>query len=84
MADERMAILRNLNLIGDWPPIQHVPILESRIRIFEQYPDVNSLLSYAHGPSLNAFVREGVVFKSWDARPISFKVINNRYLLAEK
>jgi hypothetical protein len=34
----------------------------------------------ADGPSLNAKMREGIVFKSSDGQ-FSFKVINNKWLL---
>jgi hypothetical protein len=39
------------------------------------------------GPSLNAQIREGLVFKSTslvNGETVSFKVINNKYLLKEK
>lgn len=69
------------------PGIQEVPVLERGFRVFEVYDTVDKLLAYSDGPSLNASVREGLVFKSSNRINhdiVSFKVINNNYLLKEK
>ena len=59
---------------------EHVPIID-----VGHLPacDIDGLLNYADGKSLNHTVREGVVFKSIDGG-FSFKVINNKFLLSEK
>lgn len=59
---------------------EHVPIID-----VGHLPsgDIDGLLKYADGPSLNHPVREGVVFKRIDGQ-FSFKVINNKFLLSEK
>lgn len=69
--------------------IRHVPILDSNIRIFDLYKDMDTMLMMACGLSyLNPKAkREGIVLKSniLDAHNdiISFKVISNEYLLSE-
>ena len=68
--------------------IKHVPIVEKCIKIFEKTKTMEALLDYAKGPSLlNAqATREGLVFKSVgiiEDTTISFKVVNNEYLLNE-
>jgi len=59
---------------------EHVPIID-----VGHLPscDIDGLLKYACGWSLNHPVREGVVFKRIDGQ-FSFKVINNKFLLSEK
>lgn len=65
-----------------------VPVLEPAFWVFKHYPTMADLLWYAgSGSSLNASIREGLVFKA--TQPIngevpSFKAINNAYLLKEK
>jgi RNA ligase (TIGR02306 family) len=44
------------------------------------FENINELLEYANGKSLNSDIREGIVFKSMDSK-LSFKVISNQYLL---
>ena len=66
--------------------IKHVPVLNERIKIFEICSSMDTLLYYAEGQSrLNKSIeREGIVFKSnelVDGQVLSFKVINNDYLL---
>jgi RNA ligase (TIGR02306 family) len=64
--------------------IKHVPILSKNERIFKKYDTIDKLLEYADGPSLNPNNRrEGIVCKSVNESKerISFKVINNKYLL---
>ena len=45
--------------------------------------DMDSLIAFADGKSINAKHREGLVFKDMDSN-FSFKVISNKYLLKEK
>ena len=83
----RYQALAFLNGIPGDEPIAHVPVLAMRTRIFVECPDIPSLLNYVDGPSLHAPVREGVVFKSLEmieGQLVSFKAINNKYLLSEK
>ena len=61
--------------------IIHVPLLYMNVSLQElKITDMNLLLDFAKGPSLNAAMREGVVFKRMDGN-FSFKVINNDWLL---
>lgn len=67
--------------------ICHVPIIEEAISIFDVCPTMNDILEYVKGKSVYnpQSEREGIVFKSRkkiDGEIISFKVINNDYLLA--
>ncbi len=64
--------------------IQHIPVLYRNVSL-EQLGirNVTNLLDFAHGPSINNPVREGIVFKREDGR-FSFKVINNAFLANEK
>lgn len=83
---ERQVVLAQLSRLPG-PFITQVPLLSSRVRIFVEMPNIDKLLEYVDGPSLNAPVREGVVFKSLglvDGQLVSFKCINNKYLLKEK
>jgi len=48
-----------------------------------QFPTMRDILAFANGPSLYHEMREGVVFKRMDGA-LSFKVISNDFLLAEK
>lgn len=62
--------------------LEQVPILEE----YMQLPTtVSEILQMAKGPSVysNQSVREGDVYRSVDSPRISFKVINNDYLLKE-
>lgn len=60
--------------------LQEVPYLET-VRLSNM--DLESLLQYAEGPSLNNPVREGVVFKRRDGK-FSFKAISNKFLLGDE
>lgn len=67
----------------------HVPIIEKKINIFQHCKDIESLLEYANYKSYVNFKRqrEGIVFKSLmpvSGQIISFKVVNNEYLLKEE
>lgn len=76
-ADRMEAIqkLRNLGYTGDIAPTFGVGPLESS--------NIEDLLKMADGPSINAKVREGLVFKRTDGQ-FSFKAISQKFLLNEK
>jgi RNA ligase (TIGR02306 family) len=84
---ERYELLGKISEMN--PLIEHVPILEQELYVFDKFKDIDSLLKYAEGnSSLNKNKkREGLVFKSnllWSGQVISFKAINNQYLLKEE
>lgn len=85
--NERYELLNKINEIN--PLIEQVPIIEENFFVFDKFKDVESLVKYAEGNSaLNKNKkREGLVFKSnllWSGQIISFKAINNQYLLKEE
>lgn len=66
--------------------LEHVPIIEENFAVFEQFNDIKLILEYASGNSMinKDKMREGLVFKSnllYNGQIISFKAINNQYLL---
>lgn len=78
----RAMTVRQLKDLG--ANISHVPVLHERVSLYNLYvKNIDDLLAYADGPSLNNPVREGLVFKSHD-RDFSFKVISNKYLLKQE
>lgn len=86
---DRMMVIDRINQYlsthGITDTVKMVPVVETIS--LARFADLNEVLAYADGPSLNPGVnREGVVFKkSSGGYPItgcqSFKVISNRYLL---
>lgn len=61
--------------------LQHVPVLCTNATLEDiGVTDLESILKFAEGPSLNHKIREGVVFKRVDGQ-FSFKVISNLFLL---
>jgi RNA ligase (TIGR02306 family) len=80
---ERLSLIKTMNN----PKIKHIPILNPNIKIFQVCKTMDELLDYAKGKSfLNPNTeREGLVFKSVilddNSQAISFKVVNNDYLL---
>lgn len=72
---ERMEIVKQLGL-------EHTQVLHENVTFSDLgINDMNDLLEFAEGPSLNPSVsREGVVFKSMDGK-FMFKSISNSYLL---
>jgi RNA ligase (TIGR02306 family) len=61
--------------------LKQVPILHESITLRELGLDtIEKVLAFAEGPSLNAKLREGLVFKAIDGS-CSFKAIANSYLL---
>ena len=64
--------------------VAHAPIIHADISLRELgITNVDELLAYAEGPSINNPVREGLVFKRLDGQ-FSFKAISNAYLAKEK
>lgn len=75
-SDNRQAIVKYLGL-------QHAPIL-GRVNTDDEY-SVQKLLEIAKGTSvINGSVREGLVFQKVDDPSVSFKAINNDWLLANE
>jgi len=73
-AKERMKIIDSI------PGLKSVPILFESVKALSIWNNMDTILAFSDGTSLNASVREGVVFKSIDGNT-SFKVLNNQYLL---
>jgi len=63
--------------------LEHVKVIET-CKIFEKLKSVDDFVNYAIGTTDKGLPREGVVFKRIDNGFISFKAINNEYLLKEK
>ena len=62
--------------------IQGVPVLGEPVKVFKEFKTVNDFLTHAEGKSINAKIREGVVWKSVGITPpVSFKAISNEFLL---
>ncbi len=84
--DERKAFYAD-NL--DNGKIKHIPILDHEIKIFQIADTMEKALEYAKGKMKEnpEKEREGVIFKSHtihNGNTISFKIINNDYLLKEE
>ncbi len=63
--------------------IEHVPVLHNNVTLSELgIHNMEDLLNFAVGPSMNNPVREGLVFKAMDGTH-QFKAISNEYLLDE-
>lgn len=71
--DERRGVCE---IIG----LEQVKILKSNWKVFKDLTTLDAFLSYVEGKTDNGHEREGVVFKSYDGQ-VSFKCINNKYLL---
>lgn len=69
-----------LNTYGE---LNHVPILEYKSLRQLGITNIDELITYADGPSINHKNREGLVFKAMDS-DFTFKIISNKYLLKEK
>lgn len=63
--------------------IPHVEVLAEAMDVFQEYPDVDSLLAFAEGKTAAGHEREGLVFKTVDEPFLSFKAVSNRYLLKQ-
>lgn len=87
--EERKKIFDELNSLAKNRKLDHVPVLLTDFMIFQHCDTMEKILEFANGPSMNAKrIREGIVCKSkkrFDSMgnpfTISFKVINNAYLL---
>lgn len=80
---QRLAFLEDI-LIALGANLEHTPIWDLRTYVASRFDNVEALLNYATGPSLNPAVkREGLVFKSYDSQ-FSFKAISNEWLLKNK
>ena len=68
--------------------LMNVPVLGFGFETLSKFKSLDELLAYAEGSSLNPRSRrEGLVFKSFErinGEIISFKVLNNIYLLKQK
>lgn len=58
--------------------LTHAPVIEQALAFTMTMEEA---LAYADGPSINAKLREGVVFKNLDDPSKSFKVISNAWLM---
>ena len=79
---ERDSILEEIGL-----EIPIVPTLDFSLDVFNKFKNIDEILAYAEGHSINNAVREGLVFKSVDVikgQVVSFKAISNKFLLGEK
>ena len=79
--DERHSLFAKLRYKTQ--KIQHVPTLQDCTLAQAGITNIEQLLKFAEGPSLNHPVREGLVFKRDDGG-FSFKAISNAFLLKEK
>ncbi len=77
-APERMKIFKEsaLDLLA-----KHVPMIDQSFDFFGTFHDVDQALNYVDRPSIHAKIAEGCVFKSLMHPSVSFKVINNQFLL---
>lgn len=84
--EQRRIVLLTLNALDAADEILHVPVLHEEWS--GRRSTLERILAMADGPSINAKLREGIVFKATrpnDAgRIFSFKAISNSYLLSEK
>jgi RNA ligase (TIGR02306 family) len=63
--------------------LTHAPVLHPAMCVTDSFANLDELLAYADGPSMNPNVkREGLVFKSNDSE-FSFKAISNEWLLSK-
>lgn len=73
---------RTTMMEGRLSAIPHVPVVNKSVKIFSECTSFEDILARASGQSLNSTqpISEGRVYKSFDSN-ISFKCINNSYLL---
>lgn len=83
---ERYTMLDLLNA-NDEVKLEHVPIIDKGIKVFEKFDSLEKLLAFSEGKCFNnpKREREGIVYKlvSDDGRDLSFKAISNKYLLGK-
>lgn len=74
-ARERQELCKKIGL-------NHVKVIHSSLDVFYKYTTMQDLIKSAQGKTDRGHEREGLVMKQIDAKhPVSFKVINNEYLL---
>lgn len=77
--DERHLVFNEVKaLAGDECGFYHVPVQSHAFKL--PTDNLEDLLELADGPSLNAKLREGLVYKS-KTRQFSFKIISNKWLM---
>lgn len=74
--EERYQLCEELNL-------SHVKVVRRNWKVFNELTTMNDFLEFVKGKTDRGHEREGMVWKSMDGT-ISFKVINNEYLLKQK
>lgn len=61
--------------------LEHVKVIDKCCKIFQKYRTLDDFLALVEGKTDRGHEREGMVFKAVADGSISFKVINNNYLL---
>ena len=79
---DRMDIFRELLALGGCMHLELTPLDQTHF-ITLPSDNIDKLLQLAEGQSINAKVREGIVFKRLDGK-FSFKIINNEFLLKDR
>jgi RNA ligase (TIGR02306 family) len=79
---DRMDIFRELQVLGGCMYLDLTPLDQNHF-ITLPSDDIDKLLKLAEGSSINAKIREGIVFKRLDGK-FSFKIINNEFLLKDR
>lgn len=74
--EERYTLCKELGL-------PHVKVILDRWEVFKDLKNMEAFLQYVEGKTDRGHEREGMVWKSMDGT-VSFKVINNNYLLKQK
>lgn len=74
--EERYKICRQMGL-------NHVKIINPALDVFNTFENLDEMLKFVNGKTEKGNKKEGCVFKSLDGL-VSFKCINNNYLLDEK
>ena len=77
-----MDIFRELLALGGCMHLELTPLDQTHF-ITLPSDNIDKLLQLAEGQSINAKVREGIVFKRLDGK-FSFKIINNEFLLKDR
>jgi len=75
VSEERLQICKQLGL-------NHVPIINPSIQILKY--SLEQILEMSDIPSMNHSIAEGIVYKSLQDPSVSFKAINNKFLLKEE
>ena len=74
--EERYGLCYDLDLL-------HVKVIRHKWKVFNELTTMNDFLEFVKGKTNRGHEREGMVWKSMDGF-VSFKVINNDYLLKQK